>query len=132
MASHLAHQEPSPPPWHLQAFLQHWHTSSPQQSSDFKSHLCARKHLLCSSSFIFPFLNNLFNQSNYNWIIYWGSYLTKSIFTHNSSRSTSPNSYCMSVFMSFQSTRVGWSFLNQSLALPCKLSFAILKSFILS
>jgi hypothetical protein len=28
--------------------------------------------------------------------------------------------------MSFQSTRVGWSFLNQSLALPCKLSFVIL------
>lgn len=31
MVSHLAHQEPSPPPWQLQAFPQHWHTSSPQQ-----------------------------------------------------------------------------------------------------
>lgn len=66
------------------------------------SHKCTRKHLLCSSSFIFLFLNSLSNLSKYSWTLCRSSYVTKSIFILNSSRFASPNLCCMFVFISFQ------------------------------
>ncbi len=76
------------------------------------SHKCARKHLLCSSSFIFPFLNSLFSLSKYNWILCLKSCWTKYICILNSSRSTSPNFCCMFVFISFQSVEQVGVFYN--------------------
>ncbi len=51
-----------------------------------------------------------------------------SIFILISSRSTSPNFYCIPIFISFQSIGASCSFLNQSFACLHKLSFTILKN----